>query len=71
MITCEHTWRLAETGYVRTWNIEMDEESKVITAYQGWGSSNFSEQGNGDDHLECSLCLETKEIPDDWEVDFQ
>lgn len=67
---CEHTWRLVETGYVRSWHTEIDENEKVICAFY-CGSEDFSEEGAGDDHLQCSLCLDTKSIPNDWEVDFQ
>lgn len=66
---CEHSWQLTETGYVRTWSTVIDEQSKTIRADYS-GSEDFSEGGNGDDHLQCSPCLITKPIPDDWEVDF-
>jgi hypothetical protein len=65
----EHDWRLAETGYVRTWRLEFDDESKTIKASYG-GSEDWSEHGNQDDHLMCGTCLETKPLPDGWEVEF-
>ncbi|AIS73844.1 hypothetical protein SEA_SEMPERFI_81 [Mycobacterium phage SemperFi] len=67
---CGHdSWRLIETGYVRTWSIEIDPEDKTIVASYG-GSEDFSDEGAGDDHLQCSICLDTKPIPEGWEVDF-
>jgi len=70
MTDCDHTWRLMETGYVRTWQTELDEASQTIRAYWG-GSEDFSDEGAGDDQLQCSLCLMTKPIPDGWEIDYQ
>lgn len=66
----EHEWRLTESGYVRTWVTEVDEEAKTIRACYG-GSEDFSDEGSGDEHLECLGCGDTKPIPDDWEVDYQ
>lgn len=69
MNECEHDWRLAETGYVRTWRIDFDDEAKTIVAKFA-GSDDWSDLGNQDDHLECSMCLETQPIPEGWEVDY-
>lgn len=66
----EHTWRLTESGYVRTWSIRIDPANETIVAYYG-GSEDFSDEGAGDEHLQCSLCLETKPLPAGWEVDYQ
>lgn len=69
MTDCEHTWTLTETGYIRQWHTEFDEKTKTIRAYFG-GSEDFSESGAGDDHLMCATCLDTKPLPQGWEVDF-
>jgi hypothetical protein len=61
---------LTETGYVRTWHTVIDEESKTITGYWG-GSEDFSDGGVGDDHLACSLCSETKPVPDGWTLNYE
>lgn len=66
----EHTWVLTETGYTRSWQIDIDEASETVVAYFG-GTEDFSDQGAGDDHLECSTCLETKPLPEGWEIDYQ
>lgn len=66
----QHQWRLMETGYVRTWSVDIDPKTKTVTAYYS-GSEDFSESGDGNDALECSLCLTTKEIPEGWEIDYQ
>lgn len=70
MSDCDHNWVLTETGYIRQWHTEIDEETKTVRAYFS-GSEDFSDEGAGDDHLMCSLCLDTKPIPEGWEVDFQ
>ncbi|BCP41457.1 hypothetical protein MINTMi27_15500 [Mycobacterium intracellulare] len=69
-MTCNHDWRLTETGYVRTWTTEIDEDSHRIIAYYS-GSEDFSEGGAGDDHLQCSICLETRPIQEGWEVEYE
>ena len=69
-VECDHNWTLTETGYIRQWFTEFDEENKVIRGYWG-GSEDFSDGGNGDDHLMCSTCLVTKPIPEGWEVDYE
>jgi hypothetical protein len=67
---CDHNWRLTETGYVRTWHTEFDDESRTVIAYYN-GSEDFSDEGAGDDHLQCSTCLETKPLPEGWEIDYR
>lgn len=66
---CDHTWRLTETGYIRTWQIDFVEKTKTIRAYSA-GLEEFGSEGAGDDHLECSTCLTTKPIPEGWSVAF-
>lgn len=66
---CQHVWQLVETGYVRTWSTSFDPDTKTITASWG-GSEDFSESGSGDDHLQCTLCLETQPLPDDWTIEY-
>ncbi|QGJ90976.1 hypothetical protein SEA_BIANCATRI92_78 [Mycobacterium phage BiancaTri92] len=70
MDNCDHNWQLTETGYVRTWHTELDEESQTIRTYFG-GSEDWSESGAGDEHLQCSTCLLTKPLPEGWEIDYQ
>lgn len=69
-LVCAHEWRLTETGYVRTWHTVIDEEAKTIIGYWS-GSEDFSDVGAQDDHLQCSLCLETKPIPEGWTIDYE
>lgn len=67
---CEHEWRLMETGYIRTWLTELDEETKTIIA-TFTGERDWSQLGDGNDCLECRICLETREIPEGWEVEYR
>ncbi|AOT25002.1 hypothetical protein PBI_KALPINE_83 [Mycobacterium phage Kalpine] len=68
---CGHnSWRLIETGYIRTWSTEIDPENKTVIAVFT-GSEDFSDEGDGDEHLQCSICLDTKPLPEGWEIDWQ
>lgn len=68
---CQHPdWVMIETGYVRQWHIDIDEDTKTITAYWG-GSEDFSESGAGDECLQCTMCLATKPLPEGFEVDYE
>lgn len=69
MSDCEHDWKVEEQGYIRTWHTEIDPQSKVIVAYFN-GSEDWSDEGDGILRLVCSTCLETQNIPEDWEVNF-
>lgn len=70
MSDCDHNWRLAERGYVRTWLTEFDDEAKTVIAYY-CGSEDWSDDGDGEMRLVCSTCLAEKPVPDDWEIDYQ
>jgi hypothetical protein len=66
----EHDWAMTESGYTRQWSIEIDDDAKVIRAFYG-GSEDFSEEGAGDEHLECLGCLAVKPLPAGYEVDYE
>jgi hypothetical protein len=67
---CEHIWQLTETGYIRTWTTRLDATSQRIIA-EYTGSEDFSDEGAGDEHLQCSLCLATTPLPPGWEIDYR
>lgn len=47
----EHSWRLTEKGYVRSWSTEILADGTVYC-----GSEDFSEDGDGYLYLECLWC---------------
>ena len=71
--THEHTWRLTEGGYERTWatRIETDDNGveKVATTYEG--SSDFSEGGDGKLLLVCSGCLTERPAPSSDDITWE
>lgn len=70
MAECQHRWNLVETGYERQWITEFDKESKTLKATSS-GQEDFGESGAGDEHLRCSACLATKDIPEGWEIEYE
>lgn len=63
---CLHTWRLQETGYVRTWHIDRRSSEEIVGVYSG--TEDFSD--DGDVRLACKSCGAEQAIPADVEVDF-
>ena len=65
----EHSWKLTESGYVRTWHTEIQEDG-TIKAYYG-GSEDWSENGDGGLYLECVDCGAISEDFDTTAIDWQ
>jgi hypothetical protein len=66
MEPCDHTWRLTESGYVRTWSTAIDDDGTIVAIYAG--SEDWSDDGDGDMYLQCWHCLETKPLPDGADI---
>jgi hypothetical protein len=66
---CEHEWRAAESGYVRTWSIDRHDDGTLTAHYSG--ASDFSDDGDGDVYLECRTCLTREAIPAGTVMDWQ
>ena len=65
----EHTWRLTEHGYSRSWYTVISDGGRLATAcYEG--VSDWSQEGDGEMLLECSYCLVTKPVPDGMEIHY-
>lgn len=69
----EHTWELTEAGYIRTWSTVIDTDddgdiTRITAAYTG--SEDFSDDGDGDMHLSCSMCVARRELPDHPTVEY-
>lgn len=66
--THEHTWKLAEDGYTRTWSTEILDDGTIVAGYGG--SEDWSDDGDGKLYLECSFCLERRDVPGDAEIEW-
>lgn len=65
--------RLAEGGYVRTWDLEVPEpegDEPVVCIAHFHGLEDFSDDGDGNYWVECANCLATFDQPDGgWDYD--
>lgn len=59
---------MEETGYTRTWNVEMEGVDKLAAIYGG--TDDFSEQGAGDDYLMCTDWHHSA-LPSVLEIDYR
>lgn len=69
---CDHPledFQLVEDGYQRQWHTKIDDERKVLTGVYG-GTSDWTDDGDGHVYLQCGICLATREVPDDYEIDW-
>jgi hypothetical protein len=70
---CEHDleeFSLVEDGYQRQWYTEIDEDEKVIHASYH-GASDWSDEGDGGEYLQCGICAKTRPVPDDYEINWK
>ncbi|WP_443669989.1 hypothetical protein [Gordonia alkaliphila] len=58
-----HKFSLVETGYVRTWRAEIDENTKTIHV----SNDEFSEEGD-EIVLACRSCDEKKAVPQGFTI---
>jgi hypothetical protein len=69
---CDHSldeFSLVEDGYQRQWHTRIDEDTKVIRAGYN-GSSDWTDDGDGNYFLQCGMCLARREVPFDYEIDW-
>lgn len=59
----EHEWQLTENGYTRTWSTRFRADGTIVATFDG--SSDFSEEGDGDMHLTCRTCLARRELTEE------
>lgn len=70
---CDHPledFSLVEDGYQRQWHAKFDHDAKVVVGVYG-GSSDWTDDGDGHVYLQCGTCLAKREVPDDYEIDWQ
>lgn len=59
--------RLAEGGYVRTWDLRRDDDPEPIWWADFHGLEDFTDDGDGDYWAECANCLARYAAPAEWE----
>ena len=61
----DHAWTLTEVGYERTWRTAVHPDGTVTATFDGHGD--WSDQGDGDEHLRCDRCSARREPASiDW-----
>lgn len=56
----EHDWVLTEDGYIRTWSTQINDDGSIDATFNG--SEDWSDEGDGNTYLGCSMCPARKEL---------